>query len=1363
MRINKICILFLAFFLVMVPVGVVAGESDDSANQSSEISETAADGDNLEYSDSKDNNPEEEEEETSSKSEQSEEDIETNEGSKEESGSISNPNKSSKSEDEIEGQLDSEKTKEESTYEDPQDSLKNADDESESNSESSLNINDQSDDSVTDQSKDEETDEAKKQSQINSLSIKPASTGLPYKVGDRVEEIIGIKEKLNALGFSGITVTNYFGNYTEDKVLEFQRYYELSASGEVNRETLDKLNKVFDSPHQLGKRAAENKNIKEKLNAIGYGGIRVTDYFGDYTEKRVKEFQRDHNLKDHGIVDSKTMAKLNEVYNSAIRPGQRDPILLDVKKKLNSLGFGGIIVSEYYGDYTAKRVKEFQSFADIPSNGALDKETLTALDNLARNGYSVGDRHSYIASMKRKLNRLDFSGIRVTTYYGNFTKKRVKEFQEYYDLKVTGRANQATLDQLNAVYDSSLQTGESNSEVRKIKKQLNAIGYDGIKVTNYFGDFTEKRVKEFQSDYGLKSHGIIDVKTLESLDEVYNSVIKPGDSDPILISVKEKLNSLGFNGIVVTEYYGNFTERRVKEFQRYVGISATGLLNEQTITELDHLAEEGYSVGDRHSIISSMKRKLNSLGFSGILVTNYYGDFTKKKIKEFQKYYEIPVTGKANKETLDKLDTIYNYPLQLGKSHSDLIEIKEMLNTIGFGGIIVSNYFGNFTEKRVKQFQLSYGLKSHGIIDKKTQNKIEEAYYSSAIWPGESNPVLVEVKEKLNSLGFGGIIISSYYGNFTEKRVKEFQEFAKLPITGALGERTITALNQLAREGYKVGDSHTNIAAMKKRMNTIGFKGIKVTNYFGSYTESKVKEFQQYYGLQVTGKANKETLDYLNDIYNHPYQVGKSHPDIKEIKQMLNLIGYNGITVTNYFGGFTERRVKEFQADYDLVVSGIVEPKTLNQLEKVYEASTVKYNNYNYTFNRMVELQMKYGTPKYDGAGKVPADEANVRYYLNPSNFTHGTAGHLQFLLLDKSANVSAAELNEKYLKGKGKLEGTGSAFIQAGNENSLNEFYLMTHALHETDNGKSTLSLGVGVDEKGNIIRDSNGNIIRDINHKDVAHIVYNFYGYGAHDNNPLVGGVKYGYEREWFTPESAVIGGAKNISNNYISKGQNTLYKMKWDPDHVEENDQRGRQYATHIKWAVSQAKRMFNMLGSSVFESLALFEIPQYENQPEADSNIPPAPKPDLPPTVVVNDYPADTMGKTTANVNFRRGPSTSYEKIMLINGGTKVNLIGDNNGQWVKAQLNGIEGWIHRDYVESPHLYEVYATGNVNYRATPAGERKGALSGGDLVTLSLDKNNNIVSKKATLDNTEYNWVRIRVNGNDYWIADNFLRKY
>ena len=148
--------------------------------------------------------------------------------------------------------------------------------------------------------------------------------------------------------------------------------------------------------------------------------------------------------------------------------------------------------------------------------------------------------------------------------------------------------------------------------------------------------------------------------------------------------------------------------------------------------------------------------------------------------------------------------------------------------------------------------------------------------------------------------------------------------------------------------------------------------------------------------------------------------------------------------------------------------------------------------------------------------------------YMNPSNMEKKEYEY-QHLDLSYSANISILQL-EKFLKGKGILDGTEKTFIQAARTYKLNEVYLAAHAIHETGNGTSLLSTGVKVQNK----------------------TVYNMFGIHAFDETALQSGSSYAYKQGWTTPEKAILGGAKWISEKYInnkSHRQNTLYKMKWN----------------------------------------------------------------------------------------------------------------------------------------------------------------------------------------------------------------------
>jgi mannosyl-glycoprotein endo-beta-N-acetylglucosaminidase len=183
------------------------------------------------------------------------------------------------------------------------------------------------------------------------------------------------------------------------------------------------------------------------------------------------------------------------------------------------------------------------------------------------------------------------------------------------------------------------------------------------------------------------------------------------------------------------------------------------------------------------------------------------------------------------------------------------------------------------------------------------------------------------------------------------------------------------------------------------------------------------------------------------------------------------------------------------------------------------------------------------------------ATSADVLQYLNPNNFPSDNIQYFQFLKLSQPAEINVAEVNQKILNANaGVMNGKASVFVQAAQQYSINELYLIAHALHETGNGTSQLAKGVSYNGK----------------------IVYNMYGYGAYDSCAVTCGAKKAYEEGWFTPEAAIIGGAKLIGSGYIFNTtfqQDTLYKMRWNPLVTY------HQYATDIGWAYKQVQRIYN----------------------------------------------------------------------------------------------------------------------------------------------------------------------------------------
>nr|CAC51118.1 putative bifunctional autolysin [Staphylococcus xylosus] len=185
------------------------------------------------------------------------------------------------------------------------------------------------------------------------------------------------------------------------------------------------------------------------------------------------------------------------------------------------------------------------------------------------------------------------------------------------------------------------------------------------------------------------------------------------------------------------------------------------------------------------------------------------------------------------------------------------------------------------------------------------------------------------------------------------------------------------------------------------------------------------------------------------------------------------------------------------------------------------------------------------------------ATAREIKNAMDSSKLVKDETQKYQFLRLDKTQNIGSADL-DKLLVGKGILEGQGAAFSEAAKTYDINEVYLISHALLETGNGTSKLADG------GDVV---NNKVVTDGPNK-----YYNMFGIGAVDSDAVKQGFITAKNNGWNTVKKAIVGGAKFISESYIDKGQNTLYKMRWNPENPGVH-----QYATDVAWASHNATRI------------------------------------------------------------------------------------------------------------------------------------------------------------------------------------------
>ncbi|WP_338470687.1 SH3 domain-containing protein [Niallia sp. XMNu-256] len=416
---------------------------------------------------------------------------------------------------------------------------------------------------------------------------------------------------------------------------------------------------------------------------------------------------------------------------------------------------------------------------------------------------------------------------------------------------------------------------------------------------------------------------------------------------------------------------------------------------------------------------------------------------------------------------------------------------------------------------------------------------------------------------------------------------------------------------------------------------------------------------------------------------------------------------------------------------------GYIKKSNIGSVEKSGPSVIKKNTHYDYSFSDMIDIQVTK-TPKVDGAGQFIASRSLVEYYANPLNFEFGTDEYYQFLVLSKPAGLSATEINQNILYDKGILKGKGQVFIDAANIHQVNEAYLIAHTLHETGFGESTLSNGIPVDENGNVTRDSLGNI--SVTEKTYE-IVYNMYGYGAVDNDPIDGGAKYAFDRGWFSPELAIIGGAQEVVANYISQGQDTLYKMRWNPANPGEH-----QYATHVIWATAQTKNI-----ASIYRMLNSFTL-NYD-VPNFNGSLATSTKPAAEDQYAVLPVAEGITGKTTENVNLRTYPTGPI--IRTLDNGTNIEVVGQNGG-WYKVRLSGELGWLSGDYVSLENALQI-TTSALNVRNQPnttSSSIIGTIYNGEIVSGVIDSNGDFIKSG--------NWYKINYKNAEGWISGGYVKE-
>ena len=217
------------------------------------------------------------------------------------------------------------------------------------------------------------------------------------------------------------------------------------------------------------------------------------------------------------------------------------------------------------------------------------------------------------------------------------------------------------------------------------------------------------------------------------------------------------------------------------------------------------------------------------------------------------------------------------------------------------------------------------------------------------------------------------------------------------------------------------------------------------------------------------------------------------------------------------------------------------------------------------------------------------ASRSAVEYCLDPRNFTKDTYIFMFEQLTYNAQNHTEAAV-QNILSGsfmEGEVPGEGityaKAFYNIGSSLGVSPFHLASRVYQEQGKaGTSPLISGTYPGYEG----------------------YYNYYNIGASGGSAesiYVNGLTTAKNRGWDTRMKSLSGGAEFISQNYILKGQDTLYLQKFDVD-ASYNGLYSHQYQQNITAPMSeglQTRTAYNRVGA--LENPFVFKIPVYNNMP------------------------------------------------------------------------------------------------------------------------------------------------------------------
>ncbi|MDD6142312.1 MAG: peptidoglycan-binding protein [bacterium] len=246
------------------------------------------------------------------------------------------------------------------------------------------------------------------------------------------------------------------------------------------------------------------------------------------------------------------------------------------------------------------------------------------------------------------------------------------------------------------------------------------------------------------------------------------------------------------------------------------------------LSEEDAAGYQPLQYGDKGETVETLQQCLIDLGYYTGKVTGNFLKATRAAVEQFQKDYDLDVTGVVDGETEVLLLNAEYRALRYGIDGEDVKKLQEQLIRLGYLRTKATGKYRDATVSAVKEFQKQHSLEATGEATIATLRVLYSGYALAKGAQPTATP---------DPASMGGDMVIAGDGEALE-------DYAYL--------------NQLSR-----GSTGEEVKMVQSRLKELGFFDGPVSGNYMNQTLASVKAFQEHNGLHVTGVTDEETWNVM--------------------------------------------------------------------------------------------------------------------------------------------------------------------------------------------------------------------------------------------------------------------------------------------------------------------------------------------------------------------------------------------------------------------------------------------------------------------------------------------------------------------